>query len=475
MKALLINPYIPLEIVYGKQSKDIGAVLPPLGIFYLASYLKSLNKHEVEVLDANALKMTSEKVLEHISRGNYNCIGFTSTTLAYPYAVESAKLIKENLKDITLIIGGPHVQGNSDNILADNPYLFDYICYGEGEFAFESLLDYLDRKIEKEALIGWKYLDNNNIVTAPAADIPANLDLFGHPSEIIPKELVPLYHEKIFAYKKLPLFSIMSSRGCPFRCTFCSTPRKFKNLYNGQVRFHSIDWIIKELFILKEKFGVKEVIFVDDTFNLKINRVMEFCETKIKNNLNLVWSCNFEANFANRDMMQKMKKAGCWSIMVGGESGSDKILKFIKKGVTSSQLLAVGKWANEVGISTRVSFILGLPTDTEETINHTLDFVRKSDFHFPYFQLYIPLPGTEMFDQLEQYGKVVKKDDKHKSANEVNYIPEGLTEESLLKLAKKAHKRTYLRWKMVKNHIKFIRSFQDIVRYLRGFKALINL
>jgi len=316
-------------------------------------------------------------------------------------------------------------------------------------------------------------LENNEIKITPPAYVPDNLDVFGHPSEILSEIPISLYHEKVLAYKILPIFSIMASRGCPYSCTFCSTPRKFKNLYKNKMKYHSIDWIITELKIL-QKYGVREVNFVDDTFNTKRDRIIEFCEAKIKNNIDIIWSCNFEVNIADREMMEMMKKAGCWEIAIGGESGSDSILQFTKKGVTKKRLQFVGNLANELGIVSRVSFIIGLPSDTKETIKETINLIINSNFHLPYFALYMPLPGTEMFEQLSEYGKIIKKDAKKMSASSVNYIPHGLTEEYLLHTYNQAYRKVYLRWKMVRNHLQFIRSIKDIRRYLKCLKVLIN-
>ncbi|MBI4667801.1 MAG: cobalamin B12-binding domain-containing protein [Elusimicrobia bacterium] len=449
MRALLVNPHVPLEAIYGKSVEELGAVLPQLGIFYLASYLNKKNKHEVEILDANALKMSADALVRHVSNGRYGCVGFTSTTLAYAYAIEAAEQIKKAHPKTTLIIGGAHAQGDSDNILKNHPGLFDYVCYGEGEYAFESLLDYLDGTIKEDDLIGWKYLQGNAVKTSPPAPIPDNLDLFGHPAELLPKEWVNLYHEKIFAYKKLPMFGVMSSRGCPFQCMFCSTPRKFANLYQRRMRYHSVPWICDELQILENRFGVQEVIFLDDTFNLNKKRVLDFCQMKMERGIKLIWSCNFEANIADHEMMKTMKEAGCW-------------------------LKLVGKLANQVGIVSRVSCILGFPNDTRQTIEDTVKLIRESDFHFPYFQLYIPLPGTEMYELLPKYGKVVNTDTKKRSASNVNYIPRGLTAEYLLDVYKKAFKASYFRFRMVRNHIKFIRSFKDVKHYYRGLRLLAN-
>lgn len=472
MRVILVSPYIPLEVIYGKAFAQAGAVLPPLGILYITSYLKTKNKHDIEILDANALKRGAEETVEYILRNNFECAGFSATTLSYPYAVEIARLIRKKSPGIKLVIGGTHAQQDPATILAENPGLFDFVCYGEGEYAFESLLDYLTGAISKEKLLGWSYLEKGRIVKGQPAPIPENLDVFGHPAEIVPAEYITLYHEKILAYKKLPIFSVITSRGCPFQCTFCSTPNKFNYLYNKKMRYHSIKWVCQELKILEDKHGVREITFVDDTFNLRKTRVIELCQAKIKNNIRLVWTCSYEANIVDIQMMKKMRNAGCWGIMVGGESGSDRMLEFIKKGVTSRQLYRLGEIANSVGIVCRASFIIGFPGDTKETIEETINFVKRSSFHFPYFQLYIPLPGTEMFGQLQKYGMIIQGDPKERSACKVNYIPHGLTEEYLLDAFHRAHRTAYLRWGMIKNHLKFIRSIADIKRYWQGLMLL---
>lgn len=472
MKALLINPYVPLEVVYGKSVDEMGAVLPPLGILYLTAYIrkKSLT-HIIEPLDANALLMDAGRVVDYMRGKRFDLVGLSSTTLAYPYAVDVAAAVKAAYPDVKVILGGPHAQASSEGVLGDNPGMFDYVCYGEGELAFESLLGCLSGETGLDKLIGWRFVENGEIVTAPPAISPDNIDPFGHPSEVVPAEWIPLYHEKILAFKELPMFSVMSSRGCPFQCSFCSTPRKFIEIYQRRVRYHSIEWIKEELDILQSRFGVREVIFVDDTFNLKKPRVMEFCDMMIKRG-RMTWSCNFEANIADYEMMKKMREAGCWSIMVGGESGSDRMLLFVTKGVTRAQLELVGRYANEIGIVSRISFILGLPSDTVESVEETIDFVSHSDIHFPYFQLYVPLPGTRMYGQLAEYGQIIDKDPKLRSASNVNYLPRGLTADYLMDAYHRAYRGSYIRWRMVRNHLQFIRSWADVRRYWKGLRLL---
>lgn len=475
MKVLLVSPHVPLDVVYGKGTRDTGAVMPPLGIFYLASYLQTRGRHEIELLDANALQLDTPALLRHLAGKQFDCVGFTATTLGYPYAVDGARAIRAAQPNLRLLIGGAHAQGDPEGILADNPGLFDFVCYGEGELAFELLLDHLEGRIREAALQGWMYRKDGAVVVTPPAPVPDNLDMFGHPSRLLPRPWVSLYHEKVLSYKRLPLFAIMASRGCPFSCTFCSTPRKFKSLYQGRMRYHSIDWIVEEMKYLEEELQINEILFCDDTFNLSRDRVLAFCRAKTERGVRMAWSCNFEANIADRKMLEIMRDAGCWSIMVGGESGCDRVLQFIRKGVTTDQLRLVGTWANEVGLVSRVSFILGLPTDTRETIEETLAFIRRCDFHFPYFQLYVPLPGTEMYDHLAEHGRMLVTDPRERSASRVNYLPHGLTPDDLRTAYRRAFRRSYLRWRMIRNHLQFIRTAGDVARYWRGFKALLSL
>lgn len=472
MKALLINPHVPLDVVYGKSVDDLGAVLPPLGIFYLTAYSRRRGFCEAEPLDANALRMSAADVVSHMAGKGFDLVGISSTTLAYPYAVEVARAVKGRYPEVKVILGGPHAQAASEDVLKENADAFDYVCYGEGELAFESLVGYLSGAHGIDKLIGWRFIESGRIAAVLPAVSPDIIDAFGHPAEVVPAEWIPLYHEKILAYKKLPIFSVMSSRGCPFQCSFCSTPQKFIEVYQRRVRYHSVAWVRKELDILRRKFGIKEVIFVDDTFNLKKPRVMDICDMIIKEHEGLIWSCNFEANIADEEMMRRMRKAGCWSIMVGGESGSDRMLLFITKGVTRTQLELVARLANKIGIVSRISFILGMPSDTVESLEETIKFVANSDIHFPYFQLYVPLPGTRMYCQLSQYGELLDKDPKLRSAASVNYLPRGLTAEYLMHSYNRAYRSTYLRWRMIRNHLQFIRSWADVRRYWRGLRLL---
>ena len=464
-----------MEVIYGSAARGAGAILPPLGILYLASYLKSVGREGVEVLDANVLEWGPDQVMERVKASKPRLVGLTATTLGFPYAVDVARAVRAFDPTITLVLGGPHAKGAKAEVFRTDPGVFDYLCYGEGELAFRSLLDFLDGKVPESELKGFLYPKDGQVVTSPEAVTPLDLDPFGHPSEFVDPEWVPRYHEKVMAYKFRPMFAVYASRGCPFHCTFCSSPNEFKEIFGRRMRLHSIRWMIDEIRILQERFGVKEVIFVDDTFNLQRKRVMEFSEALLKENVRLSWTCNFEAHIADRTLLSTMRKAGCWGIMIGAESGDPRILKDLKKGITVEDLSQLGEWCEEAGIASRPSFILGTPTDTRESVLKTIDFAVNGRFHFPYFQLYVPIPGTEMFSILAQHGHVLVKDRKEMAAAQVNYVPEGLDPEFLAKAFREAHLKSYLNFRMFRRHLKLIRDGRDLARYVTAAWAVARM
>jgi radical SAM superfamily enzyme YgiQ (UPF0313 family) len=472
MKAILINPHVPLSVVYGEKLAGTGAVVPPLGLLYLMAHLERRGKHKADLLDANVLELSAERTVGRAA--GYDCVGLSATTLAYPYAVDIARRLKEKYPGVIIALGGAHAQSSHEEILKTEGRLFDYVCYGEGEYAFERLLDHLEGTIGRNEIESMSFSENGRVTVNPPALIPEDLDVFGHPADMIPREYVGLYHEKILAYKSLPFFTMISSRGCPFHCTFCSTPRKFAGLYKNKMRCHSVNWICEEMLILRRKFGVKETAFMDDTFNLSKERVTSLCGEILRRGIKMSWTCNFKAHISDMEMLLAMKKAGCWGIMAGAESGSDRILSLIKKGVTAAQIYKLSVEADEAGMFTRASFILGLPGDTCETVRETLRFAKKCRFHFPYFQLYMPFPGTEMFGSLERFGKIIVSDPKKMSASRVNYLPTGLSEAYLQNVFNSSHKEVFLRPDMIRRHFKFLRSFADVRRYWTGFLLLIG-
>lgn len=451
MKALLVNPFVPLKHFYGRYAR-FGAVLPPYGLACIASYLRRHGKL-VDVLDANRLALPVATVVERVQRAEAGIVGLYATTVGYGFACELARAIQRARPDVKLILGGPHAIGERGNVLATNPD-FDFCCGGEGESLMLRLLDCLETgKADLGGISGLCWRRGDQVVVNPVTDV-VELDEIPSPSREI--DDFTGYHQKIFAYRRTPFTNIQMTRGCPFKCVFCSSPIYLKTVQTGRLRFHSIDWLDQELDYLVNHRGIREIYFVDDTFNVKRDRVHAICDLIIRKYPTLIWSCNFEVKIASREMLEHMKRAGCWSVMIGVESGSQEILDRIKKGITIEEVLRVSDWCHELGLMGRASFIIGHPGETRETVNQTLDLARRVRLPFVTFSLMTPFPGSEFFGYADKYGEWTYQPEQT-TLSKVNYVPFGLDAEFLANAQSNAY------WKVYGD----MRRNLSLLRYLR--------
>jgi len=460
IKLLFVSPYIPLHKFYGVKYARFGAVLPPLGQAYITAYLKK-NGYYSEVLDANKLQLSYEETSQYVGDKGFDVVGIYATTLGYAEAVDLARIIKKDHPHIKLMLGGPHSIGEKHKPLEQNPGLFDYVCCGEGEIMCLKLVKKLEAgETDLSGVDGLGWRNGDKIVINPINEI-IDMDEIGSPSQQIGD--FRGYHQKIFSSQRTPFSVISTTRGCPFKCVFCSSPGYLQSIQGKKLRHHSLEWLDNELDYLVNHHGVREIYFVDDTFNVNTKRVFEMCDLFMKKYPKLIWSCNFESNIASKELLVAMKKAGCWSIMIGAESGNQDILRIIRKRNTIEQMEKLSKWCLEVGMMGRASFIIGHPGETPETIRDTINLATRINFPFITFSLMTPFEGTELYDMAEKYG-TWKYDTDNCSLSTASYVPFGLTKEYLEKMQKKAHLSVYS--SMAKN-LRLLRYMKDPVN--RGF------
>ena len=457
MKISLINPCVNQELAYGKRFKRLGAVLPPLGLCYLAGVLKK-ERYMVDIVDVNLLNLSHEDILKKIKEELPNVIGLYATTLGIEIAEDLAKSIKDNFPQIYVVIGGPHISGYGKDILKCE--YFDFGIMGEGEYSFLNLMKHLESGGENfEGLKGLVYHRDGEIVQNEPVLPIQNLDEIPFPARGL---LSPIknYHPKIMLFKEQPLAHIFTSRGCPYRCIFCQTS------FGKKVRFHSAEYVADEITMLVNDFGAREIKINDDTFSLKEDRVLNIFRILKKRGIIIPWSCNVRVDtIKDRSFLKAMKDSGCWLIRPGLESGNQKVLDTLKKGITLEQSRRVCHWAREVGLKIQASFIIGNPLDTEETILETIDFAKSLPIHYPSFSLMTPFPGTELWETVGEYGSFSynKFSDLALSHNPT-FIPKGLDKEKLIYLYKKAYRDTYLNPNMILRQLKGIDSFVEVKR-----------
>lgn len=436
MKTFLINPHIPLAKFYGRYAR-FGAVLPPYGLACIASYMRRQNL-AVTLLDANRIQISEEEIIAEAKAQKPDIVGLYATTLGYAEAESLAEAVRRAMPGVKLILGGPHAIGERGDVLRKNP-VWDFACAGEGEMLMVQLVAALTSGGDLGAVSGLIWRDGDKIVENAITAVLDPNDV-GSPQ----RELNDLsgYRQKAFAYRRSPFTMMQTVRGCPFKCVFCSSPNYLQSIQGGKLRFHSIEWIENELDYLVNQRGVKEVYFVDDTFNCGAKRVTEICEMIIRRFPGLAWSCNFEVKIASKEMLQLMQRAGCWSIMIGAESGNQDILNLIQKGITVEQIIQVSDWCHEIGLMGRASFILGHPNETPETLEQTLKLAERVRLPFVTFSLMTPFPGTKLFDMANDYGDWNYASEKT-TLSKVNFIPFGVNETLLQRSVRSGYRRVY--------------------------------
>lgn len=442
--------------------------LPTLGIGYISSVLNKNGYKDVAIIDRTLHINEFEDFTKDIFDKRPDILGFYSVSENYKFILQIFQRVKKERPEIITVIGGPHVYGLPEASV--RPECIDFGIYGEGEAAFLELLKSNFDPAMFPFIKGLIYKENGE-VKVNTFTLINNLDEIPFPARHLYPPL-DIYRPSILAYKKLPATGIITSRGCAHKCVFCHSGKG-----HFKLRFHSAEYVLDEIKHLKKEFGINEFVFFDDTFLINRERALNICEDIIRENLKISWSCNTRVNNLNKELLRVLKKAGCWLIQLGVESGNQDILKTIKKGITLEQVEKACKLAYDEGFEVKTYFILGNPNETVKTINDTIKFMTKLPAHYASINFMTPLPGTELWDVAEQYGTIDKE-----KLEKINYlsdkpafIPYGLTEEILINKFREAYLKFYLNPKTILRHIKTIRSREDFKKILMAGAILFRL
>tara|TARA_Y100000294_G_scaffold175534_1_gene195861 strand:+ start:737 stop:2173 length:1437 start_codon:yes stop_codon:yes gene_type:complete len=438
-KINFLNPPITSEERYGKLA-NIGNSLPPLGLTNLAAMCIEKG-HDTKIIDAEALKLGYEETLNEIVKNRPDILGITSTTIAIYNAAKIADMVKNKMPDTKILIGGPHFTAEPEPTMKQFQS-FDVGVIGEGDLTVIELLDSINDNKELHKVNGVIFRENGSLLKTPTRHRIDNLDTLPKPAYHLLPDLIKYYSPPAHALKKFPGTSIITSRGCPSKCSFCA------NLFGTKFRGYSAEYVIKLVLWLMNDFGIKEINIVDDTFVVNKRRVKQVCDYLIEKNVDLSWACEAKVNFVNPEMLKIMKKAGCWQIAYGLETGSQQILDSIDKGTTIKQARDAIKWSKEAGIETRGFFMIGAPGETRDTIRETIDFIKDidlDDFHVTFFT---PYPGTAVYNRLSKNGST-KFDWKKMNFWQPIFIPPGLTGKDLAHFQKIMFRVFYFRPKII--------------------------
>jgi magnesium-protoporphyrin IX monomethyl ester (oxidative) cyclase len=412
MKLTLINP----PLAYSKSQVSAG-VVPSLGIAYLAA-VALREGHKVNVIDAVGEAPESvhsyrtgfeirglgfDEIAKRIPKDT-DLIGISNLfTFAFPVVSDMAKTLKK--LDIPIAVGGAHPSATPVETL--QPDYIDYVIISEGEQTLLDLLDVLAGKKKEKDLDGFAWKEKGQIKVNPKTKFIMDLDSLPFPA----RHLLPM--ESYFKAKEAHgpteerWTPLISSRGCPFECTFC-TPR----LWHRKWRFRSAKNVVDEIEECIDKFNIHDFYFDDENLTIDKKRVMDMCNDIKKRKLDITWQTpnGIRASVTDRELLAKMKESGCKHITVAPESGSDRVLNDImKKHQTLDQVTNVVQAAYDLNIKTAAFFLIGMPGETEEDIRKTIDYsdkLARIGLDEISYSIFIPLPGSELYDKLKAEGKL---------------------------------------------------------------------
>lgn len=384
-RVTLVNPPYP--------SGAPQSLFIPLGIGYLAAVLEQ-NQYEVSVIDCQVLRPTREQLENELIKNQPNMVGVTSSTLTYNPALEIVKTAKRILPKCLTVLGGPHVTVLDEQTLSESPEA-DIVVRGEGEQTMLELAGLMETSSLKnlQEVKGITFRENGKMVRTQDRALIQNLDELPHPAY----KHFPLEKYRMSGKMYLP---IITSRGCPFQCTFCLASK----MCGRSFRTRSPKKVVEELEWLRDEYGADAFAFYDDTFTFDRKRVYAICEEMKHVGFDLPWDCRTRVDQINPEVLAKMRDADCLLIHFGVESGNQKMLNAMKKGTTVEQNAIGIKMAKDAGILVAISIVVGYPGETEDMLKQTFDFVRKTEPDYVYVCQAIPYPGTELYDRLQELG-----------------------------------------------------------------------
>jgi len=420
----------------------------PLGLAYVAAYLEKFG-YKVECLDAVAEGLTTRDVLKKITRSKPRFLGLSVLTPAAPNAYRIARQAKE--LGVTTIMGGIHPTALPAEALENGA---DFVVIGEGEVTVAELIEAIDCNRNVDTVRGIAYTRNGSIGTTDPRPPIDELDKLPFPA----REMFPLRKYPRIE-RASPGGEIMSSRGCPYSCLFCSS----RLVHGRKFRARSPQNVVDEIDEIVQKFRIRRIGFLDDTFTINKERVVRICDLIRERGLDIEWYCETRVDLVDRELLQKMKNCGCFLIEYGVESGSERVLRRIKKGITLDQTRRAFAMTKEVGIRTRADFMIGNPTETKEDAKETLKLAIELDPWRASFSIVTPLPGSELYEyalrnnmlEIMDYGKY---DMMVRSV----WHSDVMSSRDMADLQKQMYRKFYLRLKVLARQIADIRSGYDV-------------
>jgi radical SAM superfamily enzyme YgiQ (UPF0313 family) len=434
--------------------------IPGIGTLTLAAVLRA-HGHRVHVVDGKRTGTPVGEVARRVAALAPDHVGISATTISIHNAGHIAARLKALLPDVVVTVGGPHVSALPERTLATF-HGFDYGVVGEGERSYPDLIAGGDPR----GIAGLVFREGGAVRANPHAPYldGDELDRLPEPAWDLVPDFPLRFQPNVFNYRATPVASVVTSRGCPFSCTFCD-----RSTSGRKGRFHSVDYVVAMCRRL-ERLGVRHILFYDDLFTVSRRRVAELCERFLAEGFRFTWSCNSHPNLLDAEHLRLMRRAGCWQIAYGIESGSQRILDLVKHEVRIPRMLETLRQTRAAGIRVKGLLMMAHPTESEESLEETVRFLRGAPLDLAQITKFTPYPGTPSYATVRAHGAFDEDWERMNAMNWV-FVPHGLTAEVLERHFRRAYRAFYTRadvlWGLARTLAREPRYLRRVATYVR--------
>jgi len=470
-RILLVHPLGYQASAAGQDISRLANIMPPLGLASMAAFLDRRGL-QAEIVDCYADPVNADRlIVERLRALRPAFIGFSCTTSSFLDGVRFAELAKAELPGIRSVFGGAHVSALKERVLADYPAV-DFVIAGEGEETLAELMEQEGAAVPGVVLRTGGEIRFNGYrsqgLELDTLPFPAYEKLAGYPHA---------YQLPIFNYPKAPNSSCISSRGCPYTCTYCD-----RSVFRRSFRWNSAGYLYEHLKYLRERFGIRHVNFYDDQFTFQRKRVEEFCRLMIDAPMGMTYNCAVRAEHIDFELLRLMKTAGCWMVSLGIETGDPELLAKHRQNPDLDMLAEKIRLIKRAGIRTKGLLMMGLPGENEASIRRSMDYVFSlpiDDFNLAKFT---PFPGTPIYENVHELG-TFEEDWEKMDCMHFQFVPHGMTRERLEELFTLFYKSHFQRprvllgyaamlWKSPDSWRRFAGNLGSFLRFARSSRRI---
>lgn len=471
MKVLFVHPHGSNFMPGVQDITTIFNIMPPLGIMSIAAWLEH-HAIEVGIIDCYATPMGVDEVADEIVRRRPDAVGFSTTTSAFREGYRIAAAIKERDAGIVTVFGGAHPCTMGARLLDDFPAI-DYLVIGEGE---QTMLELAQAGFKGvESVPGVAFRRGGKGVLTGQRELIANLDDLPFPAYHLLPGFPKRYTLPLFSFPTTPNSSIISSRGCPYACSYCD-----RSVFARGFRFNSPEYVIEHVAMLNRDYGIRHVFFYDDLFTFDRERIARFCDLKAKKRLKVTYNCIARLEHVDEELLALLKRSGCWQVNFGIESGDPEVLKKHRKFYGLDEVGRKLRMVRKAGMRVKGLFMVGLPGEDEAAIRRTIDYALSLPLEEINVTKFTPFPGAPLYASIREQGQF---DETWELMNCMNFVfvPTGMTKEQLEGLYNEFIRRFYRRtrihwgytkmiWKSPHSILAFLRNLPEIVAFERKQK-----